>query len=208
MAKISLLNIALGKDLLAENSHVTIGLTNPKTPSNVGGIMRAAGCYSVDQVIYTGHRYTHAAKFIGSKNNTDTQKLSEQIPLIAIDDFLQLKQPSIKDQVAKLPESTKIICVDLVEGAIPLPHFQHPDQALYIFGPEDGTIAQEVIDEADDVVYVPTVGCMNLAASVNVLLYDRLAKSLVKQNKLDTDNTLIRKSRDTNNQAKVRASQE
>ena len=204
MAKISLSNIALGKDLLAKNSHVTIGLTNPKTPSNVGGIMRAAGCYSVDQVIYTGHRYTHAAKFIGSKNNTDTQKLSEQIPLIAIDDFLQLKQPSIKEQLAKLPESTKIICVDLVEGAIPLPHFQHPDQALYVFGPEDGTIAQEVIDEADDVVYVPTVGCMNLAASVNVLLYDRLAKSLVKQDKLDTDNTLIRKSRDTNNQARVK----
>jgi len=204
MAKISLSNIALGKDLLAKNSHVTIGLTNPKTPSNVGGIMRAAGCYSVDQVLYTGHRYTHAAKFIGSKNNTDTQKLSEQIPLIAIDDFLQLKQPSIKLQLAKLPESTKIICVDLVEGATPLPHFQHPDQALYIFGPEDGTIGQDVIDQADDVVYVPTVGCMNLAASVNVLLYDRLAKSLVKQDKLDTDNTLIRKSRDTNNQAKVK----
>ena len=37
-----------------------------------------------------------------------------------------------------------------------------------------------------------------------MLLYDRLAKSLVKQDKLDTDNTLIRKSRDTNNQAKVK----
>ena len=29
-----------------------------------------------------------------------------------------------------------------------------------------------------DVVYVPTQGCMNLAASVNVILYDRLAKQL------------------------------
>jgi tRNA C32,U32 (ribose-2'-O)-methylase TrmJ len=85
-----------------------------------------------------------------------------------------------------------------------LPHFQHPDQALYIFGPEDGTIDQAVIDEADDVVYVPTVGCMNLAASVNVLLYDRLAKSLIKQNKLETDNVLIQKSRDTNNTAIVK----
>lgn len=203
MAKISLSNIALGKDLLVKNSHVTIGLTNPKTPTNVGGIMRAAGCYSVDQVLYTGHRYTHAAKFTGSKNNTDTQRLSEKIPLIAIDDFLQLRRPSTEQQQEKLPESTRIICVDLVEGATPLPLFQHPEQALYIFGPEDGTIAQDVIDQADDVVYVPTVGCMNLAASVNVLLYDRLSKSLVKQGKLETDNILIRKSRDTNNQAKV-----
>ena len=106
--------------------------------------------------------------------------------------------------MATLPEETKIICVDLVEGATPLPLFEHPDQALYVFGPEDGTISQAVIDQADDVVYVPTVGCMNLAASVNVLLYDRLAKSLVKQDKLETDNTLIRNSRDTNNTAFVK----
>lgn len=204
MSKLLLSNVALGKRLLEKNSHVTIGLTNPKNPSNVGGVMRAAGCYSVDQVLYTGHRYALAAKFSGSINNTDTQKASEKIPLIGIDDFLQLKKPSIKEQLEKLPESTKVICVDLVEGATPLPHFQHPDQALYIFGPEDGSINQTVIDQADDVVYVPTVGCMNLAASVNVLLYDRLAKSLVKQDKLETDNELIRKSRDTNNKAKVK----
>lgn len=205
MAKISLSNIALGKDLLAKDSHVTIGLTNPKSPTNVGGVMRAAGCYSVNQVVYTGHRYTHAAKFMGTKNNTDTQKSVDQIPLVAIDDFVQFKQTSLEQQLEKLPKSTKIICVDLVEGATPLPHFQHPEQAFYIFGPEDGTIAQDVIDQADDVVYVPTVGCMNLAASVNVLLYDRLAKSLIKQDKLDTDNSLIRKSRDTNNTAIVKA---
>ena len=28
-----------------------------------------------------------------------------------------------------------------------------------------------------DVVYIPTNGCMNLAACVNVVLYDRLSKS-------------------------------
>ena len=204
MAKLLLSTIALGKRLLAKNSHVTIGLTNPKSPSNVGAVMRAAGCYRVDQVVYTGRRYAHAAKFSGSKHNTDTQQASDKIPLIGVEDFLQLKQSSIKQQLEKLPESTKIICVDLVEGATPLPHFQHPEQALYIFGPEDGTISQAMIDQADDVVYVPTVGCMNLAASVNVLLYDRLAKSLVQQDKLETDNTLIRKSRDTNNKVKIK----
>jgi tRNA(Leu) C34 or U34 (ribose-2'-O)-methylase TrmL len=28
------------------------------------------------------------------------------------------------------------------------------------------------------VVYIPTTGCMNLAATVNVVLYDRLSKGL------------------------------
>lgn len=204
MTKLLLSTIALGKQLQVENSHVTIGLTNPKSPSNVGSVMRAAGCYSVDQVFYTGQRYANAVKFNGSKrnaskHNTDTKNARDKIPLKAVDDFENL------DPLRScLPTNTKIICVDLVEGAIPLPHFEHPDQALYIFGPEDGTISQTVINNADSVVYVPTVGCMNLAASVNVLLYDRLAKSLVNKNKIESDNLLIRKSRDTNNKVKVK----
>ena len=183
----------------ALSCNVTIGLTNPKSPSNVGAVMRAAGCYNVDKVLYTGKRYAQAAKFNGSKLNTDTKKARDIIPLLAIDGF-----DNIKEQLANLPKATKIICVDLVEGATPLPHFQHPEQALYIFGPEDGTISQAVINNADDVVYVPTVGCMNLAASVNVLLYDRLAKSLVNNDQIQSDNDLIRKSRDTNNKVKVK----
>jgi len=204
MTKLLLSTIALGKKLQVENSHVTVGLTNPKSPSNVGAVMRAAGCYSVEQVLFTGQRYANAAKYNGSKrntlkHNTDTKNARDKIPLTAVGSFENFEKVR-----AYLPSETKIVCVDLIEGATPLPHFQHPDQALYIFGPEDGTISQEVINNADEVVYVPTVGCMNLAASVNVLLYDRLAKSLVKSKKIDSDNLLIKKSRDTNNKVKVK----
>lgn len=205
MTKLLLSTMAIGKELQVENSHVTIGLTNPKSPSNVGAVMRAAGCYCVDQVFFTGQRYANAAKFSGNKHNTDTKNAREKIPLTGVDNFENIA--SLRDL---LPKNTNIICVDLVEGAIPLPHFTHPEQAIYIFGPEDGTISQNMINNADDVVYVPTVGCMNLAASVNVLLYDRLAKSMLNSsqknnNLIASDNTLIRKSRDTNNKVKVMA---
>jgi tRNA(Leu) C34 or U34 (ribose-2'-O)-methylase TrmL len=181
-------------------AHVSIGLTNPKSPTNVGAVMRAAGCYQVDQVLYSGKRYGQAAKYNKETLRTDTQNIQDKIPLLAVDDFIK-----IKDLMENIPSMTKVICVDLVEGATPLPHFVHPQQALYIFGPEDGTIKQHVIDYADDVVYVPTVGCMNLAATVNVLLYDRLAKSITDQvNSISADNDLIRASRDTNNKAKVK----
>ena len=166
MTKLLLSTLAIGKELQVENSHITIGLTNPKSPSNVGAVMRAAGCYCVDQVLFTGQRYAKAAKFGGDKHNTDTKNAREKIPLIAVDSF-----ENIELLRAVLLDQTKIICVDLVEGAIPLPHFKHPEKAIYIFGPEDGTISQNMINHSDDVVYVPTVGCMNLAASVNVLLY-------------------------------------
>ncbi len=161
-----------------------IGLTNPKTPSNVGSVMRAAGCFGVAAVFYTGKRYERAAQF-----NTDTKSVNRNIPL-----------NNVASLLASIPAGTKLVCVELAEGAISLTEFEHPDQAFYLFGPEDGTLDQEVIDRADAVVYVPTVGCMNLAATVNVVLYDRLAKSA----QAIQDNNLIRQSRDTNNKLKVR----
>ncbi|GGI86196.1 RNA methyltransferase [Shewanella gelidii] len=168
----------------AQSSKVYLGLTNPKTPTNVGSIMRAAGCFNVDGVFYTGERYARAAQY-----NPDTKDIAEQIPLV-----------SVKSLDEQIDETTQIVCVDLVEGATPLPLFEHPENAIYIFGPEDGTISQEMVDKSHAVVYVPTIGCLNLAATVNVLLYDRLAKS---QHASGSDD-LIRKSRDTNNRVTVK----
>lgn len=188
-----------------ENIHpdsalVTIALTNPKSPTNVGAVMRAAGCYQVDQVLFTGKRYAMAAKHGGNKLATDTKKASRIIPLTQVDGL-----DNVKQSLENIPNTAKIVCVDLVEGATPLPHFHHPEHAIYVFGPEDGTISQQVIDAADEVVYVPTIGCMNLAATVNVLLYDRLAKAERAKNKaVEADNELIRQSRDTNNKVRVK----
>lgn len=163
---------------------VIIGLIKPKSPTNVGGVMRAAGCFRADAVFYTGERYARAVRF-----SMDTKNVSGQIPLTGVESLLEY-----------VPENTKVVCVELVEGARALPEYQHPDRAFYIFGPEDGTISQDILDRADDVVYVPTIGCMNLAASVNVVLYDRLVKS--KQSV--ASNALILKSRDTNNKTKIK----
>ncbi len=151
--------------------------------------MRAAGCYQADEVLYTGKRYALAAKHRGEQYNTDTKKAKLHIPLTATDSLLSARIDGLK-----------LVCVDLVEGAVPLPEFVHPDKAIYIFGPEDGTIGQDIIDAADAVVYVPTIGCMNLASSVNVLLYDRMAKTA----SLQAGDALIRQSRDTNNRVKVK----
>jgi tRNA(Leu) C34 or U34 (ribose-2'-O)-methylase TrmL len=181
---------SLCSELLMKKEFVSIGLTNPKDTTNVGSVMRAAGCYEADQVLYSGTRYDRAVKM-----STDTQKASASIPLVNI---VSLGVDNLIDAVTP---DTKIVCVDLIQGATPLPAFQHPEKVLYVFGPEDGTIEQKIVDRADFVVFVPTVGCMNLAASVNVLLYDRLAKSA----RADAGDELIRQSKDGNNNVKVRS---
>ena len=160
-----------------------IGLVDPKTPTNVGSVMRAARCYQAQAVRYTGERFGHAARY-----HTDTKSTTSTIPLL-----------HVADLVEGLPEPMKIVCVELAEGATLLTEFIHPDHALYIFGPEDGSIPQDIINAADSGVYIPTLGCMNLAATVNVVLYDRLAKSTQS---IDSDER-IKSSRDINNRLKV-----
>ncbi len=61
-----------------------VGLVNPKSPENVGSVMRAAGCYGVDEVYYTGNRFELARRFA-----TDTKQMVEKIPLLGVDDLLQ-----------------------------------------------------------------------------------------------------------------------
>lgn len=167
-----------------QKAQVSIGLVNPKSPTNVGAVLRAAGCFSADSVFYTGERYDRAMSF-----RTDTKNRTKSIPLQGVDCLLENKTID-----------AKIICVELVEDALPLHHFTHPENAYYIFGPEDGTISQDIIDQANDVVYIPTNGCMNLAATVNVVLYDRLIKS----KDLITNNALINKNKDVNNRIKIK----
>ena len=164
--------------------HVSIGLLNPKSPSNVGAVMRAAGCYQVDSVFYTGKRYARARQY-----DTDTKNIEERIPLTQLDCLLE-----------DIPADCKVVCVELVEGATPLPLFEHPDKAYYLLGPEDGSLTQELVDRADEVIYVPTHGCMNLAATANVVLYDRLAKS----ERAAGSDALVRQSRDRNNNVRVK----
>jgi len=175
--------------LLNEKNNVSIGLINPKSPQNVGSVMRAAGNFRVNSVVYTGKRYPRALM-----RNPDLpdmhRKVSHGISLTEINCV-----------IGDAPADLKIVCIEFAEGAIPITEYQHPQNAFYIFGPEDGTISQSVIDRADDVVYVPTVGCMNLAATVNVVLYDRMAKSKQRFE----SNDLIRNSRDINNALKVRS---
>ncbi len=160
-----------------------IGLVNPKSPTNVGMVLRAAGCYEADAIYYSGERFNRARKF-----STDTKNVQGKIPLNHIE---RLQDANVNGAV--------LVAIELVEGATPLMDFVHPQDAFYIFGPEDGSLAKELLAHCEHVVYVPTRGCMNLAASVNVVLYDRMCK-------LEKDAVARRpvsENRDVNNNIKI-----
>lgn len=137
--------------------YAAVGLDNPKCKENVGGTCRAAGVYDAAFVACSGRRIRPGI--------LDTMKAYRHMPLFFADELEQM-----------IPFDCVPVAVDLIEGAIPLPWYVHPDRAFYIFGAEDATLGDRVLSWCRDVVVIPTERCMNLAATVNVVLYDRLCK--------------------------------
>jgi tRNA(Leu) C34 or U34 (ribose-2'-O)-methylase TrmL len=108
-------------------------------------------------VVYTGKRYQHAS--------TDVTKAHRHVPLLRVENMADA-----------IPFNCVPVAVDLVEGAVPLPDYQHPERAMYIFGPEDGTLGEATLKLCRDRVMIPTAFCLNLAVAVSTVLYDRRAK--------------------------------
>ena len=142
---------------MSERGYAAIGLHMPKTPANVGSILRAAHCYGASLIVQTGQRYKHAP--------TDTMAAVRHIPLLHVEDLFDA-----------IPFDCVPVAVDMLDDATSLVDYKHPERAFYIFGPEDGTLGRAITSRCRDKVYVPTAFCMNLACAANVVLYDRLAK--------------------------------
>lgn len=140
---------------------IAIGLVRPKTPANIGAVLRAAGCFDVDLVALEGPR-THGQVIAAP---TDTMNAFKRIPTLLCADLFDVH-----------PVGSVPVAVDLVDGAESLFGFRHPPRAFYIFGPEDGTLGARHLSRCAHRVFIPTNGCLNLAATVNVVLYDRRAK--------------------------------
>lgn len=140
--------------------YAAIGLHQPKIDANIGGALRAAGCYGASLVAISGKRY--------KRQITDTQAAHRHIPVICTEgNILDL-----------CPFDCVPIAIEFLPEAKQLPFFTHPERAFYIFGAEDQTLGKEITTRCKHTIIVPTKFCMNLSATVNVVLYDGIAKHM------------------------------
>jgi len=144
--------------VIKRRGYASIGLVCPKNRFNIGGVMRAAYVYNAAMIAIEKARY--------KKQPEDTPQAWRHIPVLH----------TIEDIFSVIPYDAVPVAVDLLDGATPLPEFTHPDRAFYIFGPEDGTLGKRIVNRCKSKIYIPTRSCMNLAATVNVVLYDRILK--------------------------------
>lgn len=142
---------------MQKRGYAAVGLFRPRKDINIGGALRAAFCYDASLLIILGRD--------NIRESSDTTKTWRHKPVLFTDDFSKV-----------CPYDCVPVAVDLVEGATSLVDYEHPQRALYIFGPECSTLQGPTLEFCRDRVFIPTTACMNLAATVNVVLYDRLAK--------------------------------
>ncbi len=143
-----------------------VALIDPKYPHNVGAALRACSCWGVGQLWWTGRRV--------ALDVARGQRLPREERMKGFRDV----QMTIDDRVFDRfpPRSVTPVAVELLPTAEPLTSFEHPDDALYVFGPEDGSLPKAVRLRCHRFVFIPTHHCLNLAAAVNVVLYDRRLK--------------------------------
>lgn len=145
---------------MSTNSALT--LVNPKFPHNVGGAVRAASCFGVEEVRYTGNRF----------DLETLKRLPREERMKAYGEVTWSQNDKPFDE---FPDHTPV-AIELLDGSVPLHTFEHPEKALYIFGPEDGSIPKSFRGLCHNFVAIPTAHCMNLAAAIYVVLYDRALK--------------------------------
>ena len=145
-----------------------IVLENPKYPHNVGAAIRAASCYNIPELVITGSRV--------SLTPYDGYRLPREERMRGYKDVEVYHSDKPIDRYPK----TTIVAVEIVPNSIPLTYFEHPDNAVYVFGPEDGSLSKGIKTVCHQFVFIPTRHCLNLSAAVYTVLYDRQYKAQMR----------------------------
>jgi tRNA(Leu) C34 or U34 (ribose-2'-O)-methylase TrmL len=152
-------------------------LIDPKYPHNVGGAIRAAHLFGAESVHWTGGRVEMPRYELGKPKRFPRE---ERMKIYRDVDFGRAL--GVEAAILLRPHLVPV-AVERRANAEPLTDFEHPADALYVFGPEDGTLGRRTLGMCHRFVTIPTLpdGPLNLAAAVNVVLYDRLAKSSLQR---------------------------
>lgn len=95
---------------------------------------------------------------------TDTSRADWQLPVYLHDSL----------ETLRLPAHCRLVGVELVDAAVPLPSFRHPSAAAYVLGPERASLSPAMQARCDHIVRIPARFCVNLAVAGAIVMYDRM----------------------------------
>lgn len=136
-----------------------IGVEGISKAMNVGNLLRSAHAFGAS-FFFT----INTSVDLHGMRESDTSGAFDHIPFYNFDRVADLH----------LPRQTQLVAVELVEGAIDLPSFRHPSQAVYVLGPEKNNVSPEMLSRCDYVIKIPMKFCVNVGVAGAIVMYDRL----------------------------------
>lgn len=146
-----------GFKVLKNDGYFGIMLINPQNSYNVGTVLRTAQNFGVDFVFIVGSEYKRQP---GDVNHSETF-----IP------FLRFE--TTREAIKAIPKKCKLITLEQTRRSVDLRDFSHPKRAIYVFGNEKYGVPQDIIKRSNEIIHIDTVGCLNLAVTSGIVMYDR-----------------------------------
>ena len=147
---------------LAARGYFGVVAWHNKTAVNLGTLWRSASVFGAAFIGTIGRRY--------QRQSSDTMLTPRHTPLFHWDDEA--------DFWRHVPDGCQPVAVEIAEGARDLTTFRHPQSAVYVLGPEDGSLPTEIMGRCSCVARIPGNFCLNLAVAGSIVLYDRIAKAI------------------------------
>lgn len=142
-----------------------VALVNPKYDHNVGGALRACAAFGMKQLWYTGNRVPDVTTGVSKGKyrlpREERMKGYRAVDISRYDRFFDCFQDYVPVAIER--KGTHEL----------LDQFEHPENALYVFGPEDGSLGKGIVEHCHRFVRIRTRFCLNLAAAVNLVLFHR-----------------------------------
>lgn len=142
-----------------------VALVNPKYGHNVAGALRGCAAFGARQLWVSGSRVTREWEQRGRLPREERMRAYGDVEVCLGDYFF--------DAFGK---DTVPVAVEVRENAESLTDFEHPENALYVFGPEDGSLTRVHLQQCHRVLIIPSLHCLNLAVAVGIVLADRVMK--------------------------------
>lgn len=137
-----------------------IGIENLCYEENLGTLWRSAYLLGASSIFTIGKIYKPQV--------TDTTKTYKSIPLHQYRDMDEFLSCRSKD--------TKLVGIEIDDEAQCLVDYKHFERTVYLLGSETNGLSKRAIESCHDLVYVPSIGCLNVAATGSIVMYDRISK--------------------------------
>jgi tRNA G18 (ribose-2'-O)-methylase SpoU len=136
-----------------------IGVERISKTMNVGSLFRSAHAFGANFMFTVAANYNQAE---GSKS--DTSDAPGHVPFYSF--------PEVGSLI--LPEKCSLVGIELLDDAVDLPSFRHPQRAAYVLGPERDSLSPELVERCDLTIKIPTKFCINVGIAGAIVMYDRL----------------------------------